>query len=577
MKKFFLGFLAIGFLTASFAHAEKRFDAITFDPAVEGGEYFTVHGSKTFDAWQGHFGLYFDYANRPLQFVGQGSLVGQRQSIIDHIVTANPMGAIGLTDWMAVGMNMPIVIYNWYYSDNPTTDPTGDEDFGTDMGDVELLLKFRLLDIEKYKVGVAFIPHITLPTGNPEKYTGNGVVTGGGTLAVDFKPLERLELALNVGAIFREGFTRTYTFSLGGGATATDTIAVDDMVTFGAAANFKVTKQFQVIGEAFGSTSITDFLEKRSTPFEGGGGGRYYFGDSGFAMSAGGTIGFLDGIGKPRFRTFVGLNWYSPTPEPCPVCKTVVKQNRTIIKENRIILWGKIFFDTDKATIKPVSFPVLDDVADVIRVNSDIKLVEVQGHTDWRGSDDYNLKLSQRRAESAVKYLIDKGVDPSKLRAVGYGETQPIAANNTAEGMSQNRRTEFIIAETFSGKTINSGEEVVDEQTSVTIETAQPKPVPAKAPEQTKSVEEETETQEEAPSEEETESEETTSEEAATEEQPAEEQASADETTTTESTTGEVSTGVQEGETETVVIDPKTNKVIQVESDDASSQESEKK
>lgn len=454
MKKLRFMILVLGLLGTLTARADTRFQAITFKPSPDGGDYFSVQGSQTLRAWQGHLGLYVDYANRPMQFTGQGVLAGQRQSIIDHMLTVDTLGAIGFADWLTLGIDIPVVAYNWYYSDNPVVDPTADEDFGPDMADIDVMFKLRLLNIDTTRVGLSLVPKITLPTGNPEKYTGNGVVTGGGSLILDFKPVDRFTLALNFGAMFRESFTRTYTFNLGGGAVATDAFTLDDQLTYGAAMNFKFTPQFHAIIEGYGTTVMNDLFSKRSSPLEAGGGLRYFFGDSGLGMSAGGMLGIMDGIGKPRFRSFVGLNWYSPEAVPCPVCQEPAKVENRIV-ENKIVLWGKIFYDTDKDTIKPISYPILDDVVDVIQSNPDIKLVEVQGHTDARATDTYNLDLSQRRAQSAVRYLISKGIDASRLIAVGYGESQPIADNVSAEGMSQNRRTEFIIKETYSGKTIN--------------------------------------------------------------------------------------------------------------------------
>jgi outer membrane protein OmpA-like peptidoglycan-associated protein len=72
----------------------------------------------------------------------------------------------------------------------------------------------------------------------------------------------------------------------------------------------------------------------------------------------------------------------------------------------------------------------------------DVK-VEIAGHTDWTGSDAYNLKLSNARADAVMQYLISKGVKADNLTARGYGETQPIADNNTDEGRAKNRRVEL--------------------------------------------------------------------------------------------------------------------------------------
>jgi outer membrane protein OmpA-like peptidoglycan-associated protein len=90
-----------------------------------------------------------------------------------------------------------------------------------------------------------------------------------------------------------------------------------------------------------------------------------------------------------------------------------------------------------------------------------IRKVRVEGHTDFRGSDEYNLKLSDNRAKAVMQKLIEYGVEPERLEAVGRGEFQPIASNKTAEGMAQNRRTEFHI---ISVQEIEKKEEVIEKK-----------------------------------------------------------------------------------------------------------------
>ena len=104
-----------------------------------------------------------------------------------------------------------------------------------------------------------------------------------------------------------------------------------------------------------------------------------------------------------------------------------------------------VYFETNKAVIKPVSYGLLDDVANTLNTYADIKLIEVSGHTDDVGKDETNLKLSQARSEAVMKYLVSKGVDPTRLVARGYGETKPIDSNETAEGRAKNRRVAFTI------------------------------------------------------------------------------------------------------------------------------------
>lgn len=116
------------------------------------------------------------------------------------------------------------------------------------------------------------------------------------------------------------------------------------------------------------------------------------------------------------------------------------------VKVGSKIVLKNIFFDFDKATLREESFPELERLVNLLQEADDIK-VEIGGHTDSRGSASYNQQLSERRAKSVVDYLVEKGIDPDRLKHVGYGQTSPIADNDTEEGRQQNRRTEFEIIE----------------------------------------------------------------------------------------------------------------------------------
>ena len=108
------------------------------------------------------------------------------------------------------------------------------------------------------------------------------------------------------------------------------------------------------------------------------------------------------------------------------------------------MILDKIYFETNKAIIKPVSYPILDAVAATMNGNPDILLLEVQGHTDERNTNEYNLKLSQDRANAVKQYLVGQGIDASRLESAGFGDTKPAAPNTTPEGRSQNRRVELV-------------------------------------------------------------------------------------------------------------------------------------
>ncbi len=115
------------------------------------------------------------------------------------------------------------------------------------------------------------------------------------------------------------------------------------------------------------------------------------------------------------------------------------------IGSRRILLNDSIHFDTGKDTIKSESFPLLDEVARLLQDHTEMKRVRVEGHTDNVGNAGYNKDLSARRAVSVVRYLIGKGVGPSRLIPAGYGFEQPIASNATALGRAKNRRVVFTI------------------------------------------------------------------------------------------------------------------------------------
>lgn len=114
------------------------------------------------------------------------------------------------------------------------------------------------------------------------------------------------------------------------------------------------------------------------------------------------------------------------------------------ITDKMIVLKEKVFFAFAKATIKKESFPLLNEVAQALKDHPTF-IIRIEGHTDSVGNPASNKKLSQRRAEAVRKYLIGKGIDASRLTAVGHGQDRPIDDNSTEAGRAINRRVEFHI------------------------------------------------------------------------------------------------------------------------------------
>jgi len=111
--------------------------------------------------------------------------------------------------------------------------------------------------------------------------------------------------------------------------------------------------------------------------------------------------------------------------------------------KKRLILRG-VNFDFNKADIRPDARPVLDEAIRTLKEAGDVR-VSVEGHTDSVGSNSYNEGLSVRRAKSVAAYLARGGISADRLEISGYGETRPVASNDTADGRAQNRRVELNV------------------------------------------------------------------------------------------------------------------------------------
>ncbi len=113
-------------------------------------------------------------------------------------------------------------------------------------------------------------------------------------------------------------------------------------------------------------------------------------------------------------------------------------------KRGLVLTLGDVLFETGKADLLPGAMRSIDKLALFLKDNPNRKVL-VEGHTDSRGSESYNLKLSQKRANAVKKALVERGIEPERIIAKGYGEAYPVASNLTAAGRQQNRRVEIVI------------------------------------------------------------------------------------------------------------------------------------
>lgn len=193
-----------------------------------------------------------------------------------------------------------------------------------------------------------------------------------------------------------------------------------------------------------GDSAITD----TSGGFQTGGGINYNINDNvGLGLFGNWTRQYqrVHGVGDVRFVT-TGIELMvqqSPPAPPAPVAQVPPPPPPAAPMKKKIVLRG-VNFDFDKSNIRSDAVPILEQACKTLKEEPSID-VSCQGHTDSVGTDAYNQALSERRADSVRNWLIKCGIPASRLTAKGFGEANPVASNDTAEGRAQNRRTELVV------------------------------------------------------------------------------------------------------------------------------------
>jgi outer membrane protein OmpA-like peptidoglycan-associated protein len=129
-------------------------------------------------------------------------------------------------------------------------------------------------------------------------------------------------------------------------------------------------------------------------------------------------------------------------PPPAPAPKPTPPPPPAPPKKEISFKW--VYFDFDKFVLTPQARGILDETARILQANPEVKL-ELAGHTDGRGTDGYNRRLSEKRSKAVYDYLITRGIAPGRLKPTAFGEANPVASNETEEGRAKNRRVELKI------------------------------------------------------------------------------------------------------------------------------------
>ena len=373
-------------------------------------------------------GLVIDAARNPLVEI----LPDGRESIVDLMTSAHAFGGISWRG-MRFDMAVPVTLYGHDLQGGFAA-----------MGDLRAGMHVPAMAPRGRRPGVGVAAWGWLPTGGEARWSGSPGVAAGAVATVA-QELGPFGWTLNAGVrVARADDARNIRSGPGplGGVdlhySVTDTLAVG------------------VGAVVQGTTGFT------SLPLEADARVRYRVRGGGFAM-AGLATGLTDGVGAAGARAYAGIGYgrrrsdWSPAiieaPMPTLVHQVTVthgelplgEQPLAYLSEDHIVLGEQIFFREARASILPESKAVLEAVRDVLMEHPEVIHLLVEGHTNSRGSEAYNLELSEGRAQAVVEWLVIHGVPDDRLLAKGRGEGRPLLEDDHPDAMVVNRRVEFLV------------------------------------------------------------------------------------------------------------------------------------
>jgi outer membrane protein OmpA-like peptidoglycan-associated protein len=461
-----------------------------FRPAIDSRGYLTLNASQVLDHMDMSFGLgSLQWGYRLLSFEN-----GTARYSVDNMISATLVGAFGLRAGpipLELAASLPFTIMNGSRGPDALGDPGNPNDDkhhrleGQGVGDFGLHVKARIARSGRFGFGA--LASVFIPTGSSrDPFLGEAATTPQ-LVGIADATFGKLRVAVNGGIRLRR--TTTFMDMGDGSAPATmESITTSTALPVGIGAAYSlVPEAIELVGEVFGAIPIGDSAGYQ--PLEALGGVKVYLAKNSY-LSLGAGRGLLpDRAGNPDFRAVIGIV-FEPKPaqrtaaridhvaehvapprddhprdtdndgifdhddkcidamedydgieddDGCPEYKHVIQTN------TEIITLQPIEFEFDKDVLRDSAYPILDDVVEALKLNPDISLVEVEGHTDEQGSDAYNLDLSARRAATVTRYLIQQGIDRLRLTSQGFGESRPVDPRHTQEAYANNRRVAFAI------------------------------------------------------------------------------------------------------------------------------------
>lgn len=419
-------------------------DTQNFNPITNGLDFVTVHSSETLQPGLLNFGLFLNYAVNSLPNYEDVS-TGDRTNFADTLTSADLNLGIGLARGWDAGLSMPVLLSQSVDSDLTTF---RGEFAQTGMTEIRLNTKYRLFGNQDS--GLAAVASVNFNQIQDNPFAGeNAGPTYNFELAAD-TTWGRYAVGANVGYRIRNP---------GDPIAGVPVEPLEDQWIASTAVSYLLRGyDVKLIGELFGSFPVeqSDFATDRDlSSLEALIGMKMDLTPS-LAWHAGGGTEVIHGTSSPDWRVYTGINWViGPVfAKPKEVIVRVDKGALDAMGPDADPFAGKpqaeekfiardVLFKFNSDEVEEGFRQSLRRLADYLKRPPGFKNLVIEGHTDSVGSEQYNEKLSQRRAESVRKVLLDFGLPADKVQSIGYGETRPIADNGNFQGRAQNRRVEF--------------------------------------------------------------------------------------------------------------------------------------
>lgn len=417
-----------------------------FNPTVDGLGYVTVQSAETLPPGVFNFSLFSNYAWNSLPFYKLSTIPLREYSEPKNKLWSADLGlALGVTENWQIGVATPIVLDQ---SMNSSTTLGSFDDQG--VTEIKLHTKYRFWNEDGFTLAATASANFDRITNNP--YTGNDP---GPTINLDIVGEYKIDglqsVASNLGYRLRNQ-----------GELIPDTGVgpLSDQITYSVGYSyFQEPWDTRFIFELFGALATDSTAlptQRRHTSLEALAGAKYQW--EKFTFHGGLTTKILDGLASPDFRIYLGMGFQfgpfwaekstpapiaAPTP-PAPIIATEDKPSETIVLSS-------INFATNSIKMQPASQLAFEKTLQSMREKSNtIRKLVIEGHTDDRGTDAFNLRLGQGRANTVRGIILAQLNLPSEqVTAVGIGESQPIAPNTNDNNRAKNRRVEIKIYRNF--------------------------------------------------------------------------------------------------------------------------------